>query len=170
MSPLTREQQPHSDISQVCVQRRYQRHPGRFQRSTLGLGEFSWTAGLSETLIIRDQALTEFHQWWDAMQQVSSRVNRPIGWGFGGITNGEIRYMKLWQVSVDDNCLCHESFSNFPLPACSLEFWYQRQQHIRSQQQDNSDLKQQGALAELLSERVGLSVIWAGRTIQHVSH
>ncbi|KAF9646158.1 pectin lyase-like protein [Thelephora ganbajun] len=36
-------------------------------------------------------------QWWDAMQEVSLRVNRPHGWGFQKITNGEIKYMKLWQ-------------------------------------------------------------------------
>jgi len=33
------------------------------------------------------------------MQEKSSKVNRPTGWGFGGITNGEIKYMKLLQVS-----------------------------------------------------------------------
>ena len=34
------------------------------------------------------------------MQKVAARVNRPVGWGFNGITNGEIKYMKLSQVSV----------------------------------------------------------------------
>ena len=38
-------------------------------------------------------------QWWNVMQ--TSRVNRPTGWGFWGITNGEIKYMKLFQVSVE---------------------------------------------------------------------
>ena len=39
------------------------------------------------------------------MQDVALQVNRPHGWGFQKITNGEIRYMKLWQVSVDGNGL-----------------------------------------------------------------
>ena len=54
-----------------------------------------------------DGGLTEFYQWWNVMQEKASRVNRPFGWGFGGITNGEIKYMKLWQVSVDADCLCY---------------------------------------------------------------
>lgn len=36
-------------------------------------------------------------KWWDAMQKVSSRVNRPHGWKFNKVQGGEIRYMKLWQ-------------------------------------------------------------------------
>lgn len=36
-------------------------------------------------------------QWWDVMQDLASQVNRPKGWGFQKIINGEIRYMKLWQ-------------------------------------------------------------------------
>jgi len=34
------------------------------------------------------------------MQDLDSQVNRPHGWAFRDITNGEIKYMKLWQVSV----------------------------------------------------------------------
>jgi len=34
------------------------------------------------------------------MQELELHVNRPYGWGFQNITNGEIKYMKLWQVSV----------------------------------------------------------------------
>jgi len=34
------------------------------------------------------------------MQELASQVNRPHGWAFQNITNGEIKYMKLWQVSV----------------------------------------------------------------------
>ncbi|KAF9783457.1 pectin lyase-like protein [Thelephora terrestris] len=36
-------------------------------------------------------------KWWDAMQQVSLQVNRPPGWGFNGISTGEIVNLKLWQ-------------------------------------------------------------------------
>ncbi|KAF9783458.1 pectin lyase fold/virulence factor [Thelephora terrestris] len=36
-------------------------------------------------------------KWWDAMQKVSSRVNRPHGWSFKGVQTGEIVNMKLWQ-------------------------------------------------------------------------
>ena len=35
------------------------------------------------------------------MQDLALQVNRPHGWGFQKITTGEIKYMKLWQVSVD---------------------------------------------------------------------
>ena len=99
-----------TNISQVYVLRRFQHHVGRFHGSALGLGEFQWTEGREEIPIVSDRlgALTEPCQWWDAMQETSSRVNRPIGWAFGGITNGEIRYMKLWQVSVGENCLCRD--------------------------------------------------------------
>ena len=34
------------------------------------------------------------------MQELDLQVNRPRGWGFQKITDGEIKYMKLWQVSV----------------------------------------------------------------------
>ena len=34
------------------------------------------------------------------MQNLTLQVNRPFGWSFHGITNGEIKYMKLWQVSI----------------------------------------------------------------------
>ena len=50
--------------------------------------------------IIDGCVLIEVYQWWDAMQTTASQVNRPDGWGFQSITNGEIRYMKLWQASV----------------------------------------------------------------------
>ena len=39
-----------SNIFQVHIQRRLQRYVGRFQRSRLGLGGFSWTAGRRETI------------------------------------------------------------------------------------------------------------------------
>jgi len=51
-------------------------------------------------LIARGHLLTKTYQWWNRMQEVAQRVNRPHGWAFQGITNGEIKYMKLWQVSV----------------------------------------------------------------------
>jgi hypothetical protein len=35
------------------------------------------------------------------MQDLALQVNRPHGWGFQKITDGEIKYMKLWQVSVE---------------------------------------------------------------------
>ena len=57
----------------------------------------------SKTSITSDGGLTGCYQWWNAMQEISSHVNRPFGWGFQSIQNGEIRYMKLWQVSVDEN-------------------------------------------------------------------
>jgi len=44
--------------------------------------------------------LIKLYQWWDVMQELESQVNRPNGWGLQKITNGEIKYMKLWQVSV----------------------------------------------------------------------
>jgi len=34
------------------------------------------------------------------MQDDNKKVNRPVGWKFYNIVGGEIRYMKLWQVSV----------------------------------------------------------------------
>ena len=34
------------------------------------------------------------------MQDPALQVNRPQGWGFQNVTNGEIKYMKLWQVSL----------------------------------------------------------------------
>jgi len=34
------------------------------------------------------------------MQELDLKVNRPHGWDFQKITDGEIKYMKLWQVSV----------------------------------------------------------------------
>jgi len=34
------------------------------------------------------------------MQELALQVKRPKGWGFNNITNGEIKHMKLWQVSV----------------------------------------------------------------------
>jgi hypothetical protein len=34
------------------------------------------------------------------MQDPASQVNRPHGWGFHNITNGVIRNMSLYQVSV----------------------------------------------------------------------
>ena len=49
--------------------------------------------------INRSRTLTKFFKWWDAMQNFSLQVNRPRGWSFQNITNGEIKHMKLWQVS-----------------------------------------------------------------------
>ena len=51
-------------------------------------------------LICGGRALTELVQWWNEMQNISLQVNRPHGWGFHNITGGEIKYMKLWQVSI----------------------------------------------------------------------
>ena len=34
------------------------------------------------------------------MQELALQVNRPHGWAFQNITNGEIKDMKLWQVSL----------------------------------------------------------------------
>ena len=61
----------------------------------------------SKMLIASDRVLTGFHQWWDVMQELALQVNRPRGWGFQNITNGEIKDMKLLQVSVDGDCLCN---------------------------------------------------------------
>lgn len=36
-------------------------------------------------------------QWWNVMQDLDSQVNRPNGWAFQKITDGEIKYMKLLQ-------------------------------------------------------------------------
>ena len=67
----------------------------------MGLGGLSRAAGRGQKMPITDyQVLTEVCQWWDAMQEIALQVNRPHGWGFQKITGGEIRYMKLWQVSV----------------------------------------------------------------------
>ena len=55
--------------------------------------------------VANGRALTEFRQWWDVMQEIALQVNRPHGWAFQNITGGEIKYMKLWQVSADDNRL-----------------------------------------------------------------
>jgi len=55
--------------------------------------------------IAGDRLLIEFRQWWDVMQEIALQVNRPHGWAFRNITGGEIKYMKLWQVSADDNRL-----------------------------------------------------------------
>ena len=43
------------------------------------------------------------------MQELALQVNRPRGWGFQNITNGEIKYMKLWQVSVDKSTFTTEA-------------------------------------------------------------
>ena len=53
-----------------------------------------------KSLIADPRVFIKIFQWWDAMQKVSSRVNRPHGWGFNGIKKGEIKNMKLWQVRV----------------------------------------------------------------------
>ena len=107
MLPLVCKQQPHARTYQVYVYWRFQRDVGRFQGSTLWMGGFPWTAGWSQTLITSDRMLTELYQWWDVMQDIALQVNRPHGWGFQNIMNGEIRYMKLWQVGVCWSCLCH---------------------------------------------------------------
>jgi hypothetical protein len=51
-------------------------------------------------LIAGGRVLIRVCQWWDVMQELASQVNRPHGWAFQNIVNGEIKYMKLWQVSV----------------------------------------------------------------------
>jgi len=50
--------------------------------------------------IIGGCVLIKVYQWWDAMQVISTQVNRPRVVNFYGITVTEIKYMKLWQVSV----------------------------------------------------------------------
>ena len=67
------------------------------------------------------RVLTNMRQWWDAMQTLKSRVNRPHGWSFNKITNGEIKYMKLWQVSVGSTRLGYLPLNLF-VTARSLEF------------------------------------------------
>ena len=52
-----------------------------------------------------DPRLIVFYQWWDVMQKPAPQVNRPHGWGFQNITNGEIKYVKLWQVGLNESCL-----------------------------------------------------------------
>jgi len=44
--------------------------------------------------------LIKVYQWWDVMQKAEDQVGRPVGWNFLGITKGEIKYMKVRQVSV----------------------------------------------------------------------
>lgn len=78
-----------------------------------------------KTQIISGRALTEFYQWWDAMQEIALQVNRPHGWGFQNIVNGEIKYMKLWQVSADENYLCRRGSEIYPSSARSVVFQYQ---------------------------------------------
>ena len=56
------------------------------------------------------------------MQDVALQVNRPHGWGFQNITNGEIRSMKLWQVGVMGNNLYHGGTQISHLLARSREF------------------------------------------------
>ena len=72
--------------------------------------------------IVNDLALTEFKQWWDVMEEATLRVNRPHGWAFWSITGGEIKYMKLWQVSADGDRLRYGGSQTYPSLACSLEF------------------------------------------------
>ena len=56
---------------------------------------------VGETLLFTGRCvLIKAYQWWDVMQELDLQVNRPRGWGFQKITDGEIKYMKLWQVSV----------------------------------------------------------------------
>ena len=62
--------------------------------------------------IANGRAITESRQWWDAMQEIALQVNRPHGWAFQNITSGEIKYMKLWQVSADDSSLFYGGFSD----------------------------------------------------------
>ena len=50
--------------------------------------------------IIGGCMLIKVYQWWDAMQTTASQVNRPHGLGFQSITQGEVRYIKLFNVSV----------------------------------------------------------------------
>ena len=50
------------------------------------------------------------------MQELALQVNRPHGWGFKNVENGEIKYTKLWQVSGDKNSLCRGcSYLNVPV-------------------------------------------------------
>jgi hypothetical protein len=61
-----------------------------------------------KTLIINGRVLTRVYQWWD----VKLQVNRPPGWGFQGITKGEIKHMKLWQVSAGYDTRCDTRLFN----------------------------------------------------------
>ena len=45
-------------------------------------------------------AFIKVRQWWNVMQDSAKQVGRPVGWSFLGIAKGEIRYMKMRQVSV----------------------------------------------------------------------
>ena len=56
------------------------------------------------------------------MQTTSSQVNRPHGWAFQGITDGEIKNMKLWQVSGGTARLLLLATEYFRRSARSLEF------------------------------------------------
>ena len=87
----------------------------------MGLGELQRTEGLGETIVVDPRVLTRIHQWWDVMQTTSLQVNRPPGWGFNGVTNGEIKNMKLWQVSVNTARLILLATESFLHLAHSLE-------------------------------------------------
>ena len=63
------------------------------------------------------RGLTGFYQWWDVMQEIALQVNRPHGWGFQKITGGEIKHLKLWQVSVGENRPCNGGSNIFPSPS-----------------------------------------------------
>lgn len=55
------------------------------------------------------------------MQNLSLQVNRPHGWGFHEITDGVVKHMKLWQVSVSTSRY-QEVIQFLRHLACSLEF------------------------------------------------
>ena len=86
------------------------------------MGEFPWTAS-QELSADRpsDRGLTGFYQWW-VIRDEPVLQNRPQGWGFQGVTNGEIKYMKMWQVSIEENYPRRGGSEISPSLACSLEF------------------------------------------------
>ena len=51
-------------------------------------------------LIAGGRVLNKVYQWWNAMQEIALQLHRPHGWAFHNITGGEIKYMKLLQVSM----------------------------------------------------------------------
>lgn len=75
-----------------------------------------------ELLTTCSRVLTNICQWWDVMQTSATQVNRPNGWSFNGITNGVIKNMKLWQVSVGTTPLLLLAAEYFRHLARGLEF------------------------------------------------
>ena len=100
MPTLSFQAQFDTHTFQVRVHWRFQCYIGRIRRLRLWLGELSWTAGRGGSVIHQGPSAYDAYQWWDVMQEIALQVNRPRGWGFQNIAGGEIKYMKLWQVSI----------------------------------------------------------------------